>query len=151
MVGFILIVACLSGCVARYSMFKEYADCETVYLNGTEAEARNALIAFLSNAEKNMETMLKDPDSVPPNERMNYSLVLGDSWLRLATIYRFEHDSGNYDRAMARAIHYYDNVKVPDMASNPRYTTNKEASLLDSLEQLEAVNRPKWRTKKRQP
>jgi hypothetical protein len=141
-----LIVASACGCTDRYSIYKEFKICDSEYFNGTEFAAKSALTSFLNNAEKNLDSIIKEPESVPAMERMNYPYVMALSWLRLAGIYRFEQNKGNYNKAMARAIHYFDTMKVPNFTTDVRYQKNKEVRLLEFLAQLEAAYPPKWRT-----
>ena len=134
-----------SGCAAKYSMFKEYAACEKTYFDGSELAAKASLVAFLDGVTKNKGAVPDNPESVPAKERLNYPNVLGLSWWRLARIYRLEHDDKNYSTAMTEAINYFDNVKIPDFSADSKYKKNKEACLLEYLEQVEAASPPKWR------
>jgi hypothetical protein len=128
------------GCTPSYSLRQEYRRCEEAYFEGSRSEAKVALIQFLDGAEKRSSTR----DTATQTARMNYPLVLGLSWLRLSLIYRSEKDDRGFQGALAKAITYYDQLKIPDLTSNPKYQSDKEASLLSYINQLEAGKKPRW-------
>ena len=106
------------------------------YHTGSIAEAERVMLQFVTRAEANIEAARTDREG-------NYKKLLDMSWLRLASIYRAKGNTGRYRDAMAKAISYFDRDSA--VASDPKYQNDKERSLLELLDQLEATTMPTWK------
>jgi len=132
---FLLLVACSRG-RSDFQLVPEFKAATDTYHTGTISEAESALRQFVTRVEANIDAARADREGA-------YKKLLDMSWLRLASIYRAEGKSEKYREVMAKAISYFD--QDPANASDSKYQQNKEGSLIEFLNQLEAANMPAWR------
>jgi len=135
----LLFVGC-SGGRSDFRLVPEFKAATDAYHIGTVAQAESALRQFVTRTEANIDAARADREG-------DYKKLLDMSWLRLASIYRAQGQSEKYREAMAKAVSYFD--QDPANASDQKYQRNKEGSLIEFLNQLEAANMPAW--KKAQP
>lgn len=136
---FVLTISLICGaCVKkdRYDFYNEASSALDVYVGNSRELAKESMFRFISNAETHI-------NKIDNPEKIKYSLALGMSWLRLASIYRNEGDEHEYKYAMRRSVRYFDDVG--NIAEDPRYKADKEQALLNLLSQSETVGGPKWK------
>jgi hypothetical protein len=108
-----------------------------IYRSGSETEVREALVNFVKNAEAHLESMQSE-------KRLDYAHVMGLSYLRLAGIYRVEHQQKLYADAISHSIQYF--KEDPHIAADEQFKKDAEGFLLKwFLDAPEKLNPPKWR------
>lgn len=120
-----------------YSLYEEAKLAMAVYSRGSEVEAKAALLDLITRMQANGAGSARSP--------LDYALVMAGAYLRLAGIYRFEHDDPRMAQAMANAIQFSD--QLSQVANDSDYLRDKQAYLLENvLGPMDASDPPVWKT-----
>jgi hypothetical protein len=119
-----------------YSFYDDYEKVEAVYQSERAAAVRTELTGFVGRAEGNAELARKE-------KRLDYELIIGEAWLRLAVINKALGNAENFTYAIDRAVQHFD--RISRFASDKVYQANKGEMLTAYLQKMEETDAPQWR------
>jgi hypothetical protein len=123
--------------VTRYSFKDDYEQTNVVYYTREVTIVRVKLADFLARGEENIAI-------VSQQDGLDYRMILGMAWLRLAAICRVQNEETNFEYAMSHAILYFD--RIDGFVSDRAYQANKVNMLIGFLERLDKNIPPRWRS-----
>jgi len=133
------VVLVISGCEGHSSKFAlapEFERATETYYGNEQSKAEMALVGFIEKVQSNIGRAKEDQGG-------DYRVLVGMTWLRLASIYRINGEEANFNQAMRSAITYFD--QSPKFSADPKYQADKNGSLSDLLEKVEIANMPVWK------
>jgi len=125
-----------------YAIYDEARASLATYTQGTQAQAKAALLDLTTRLRANGPGATRSPS--------DYPTVLAGAYLRLAGIYRFEGDARHAAEAMAQAIRF--SRQLAEVADDPAFQSDPSGFLLANLlAPMEAAQPPAWRARSAPP